>query len=256
MKKFALTLTILCAFCALAYTGERYSGKEKEMIQQAPPECDFYRAHEWDLMLWATYAFSANTGRRDNLFGDFRTGGFDGPNHVEDSAAGDPDEVIDIGHVGNDRFLNRDGAWGGGADAKYFFSKYWALGAEGFVLDANDNTAGAALATFTFRWPIGCSRFAPYVWGGVGVANGGSHTVKFFNEIHHGAGEVGNENEEEFRQDRTFNNTDSEVMGQFGGGLEIRITRHVGFMGDFAWNVLNDPDNDFGLARVGLTLSY
>jgi hypothetical protein len=253
MKKFALTLTILCAFCALAYTGERYSGKDKEVIQQAPPECDFYRAHEWDLMIWATYAFSGNTGRKTDL-SQFRPGDFE--NVVEDTAAGDTNQIIDIGQVSNDRFLNRDNAFGGGADAKYFFSKYWALGAEGFVLDANHNAAGAALATFTFRWPIGCSRFAPYVFGGFGAAGGGSHTSKFFNEIHHGAGEVGNENEEEFRADRTFNNTRTDVMGQFGGGLEIRITRHVGFMGDFAWNVLNRPDNDFGLARLGLTLSY
>ena len=250
MKKFALTLTILCALCALAYTGERYSGKEKEIIQQAPPECDFYRGHEWDLMLWTTYAFSGNTGQNTV----FRPGDFEA--RPEDSAGGDPNQVIDIGHVGNDRFLNTDSTFGGGADAKYFFSKYWAIGAEGFVLNANDNTAGGALATFTFRWPIGCSRFAPYVYTGFGAAGGGSKTKRFFNEIHHGAGEVGNENEEEFRADRTFNNTRTEAMGQFGGGLEIRITRHVGFMGDFAWNILNRPDNDFGMARVGLTLSY
>jgi hypothetical protein len=247
MKKFALTLTILCAFCAWAYSGlEGYSGKEKEMMQEAPPACDFYRAHEWDLMLWGGYAWVGNPGESN----DFRLSFF------EVNTPPGQDLVKDIGHVSNDRFINRDGAWAGGADVKYFFNKYWALGWEGFVVDANDNEAGATLATVTVRWPIGCSRFAPYIWGGLGLAGGGSHTVKFFNEIHHGSGESALENFDVFRADKTINNTDTEVMGQFGGGLEIRITRHVGMMGDFAWNVLNDPDNDFGLARFGLTLSY
>jgi len=251
MKKFALTLTILCAFCALAYTGERYSGKEKEIIQQAPPECDFYRAHEWDFEIWGAYAFSGNSGQNRN----FRPGDFEF-SRPEDSPIGDPNQIIDIGHVSNDRFMNKDSAFAGGGDIKYFFSKYWALGTEGFVLDANGNSAAGFLGTFTFRWPIGCSRFAPYVYTGFGGAGGGSKTRRFFEEIHHGSGEVGNENEEEFRVDHTFNNTRTEAMGQFGGGLEIRITRHVGFMGDFAWNVLNRPNNDFGMTRFGLTLSY
>ena|ERR1700704_3388472 len=251
MKKFALTLTILCALCALAYTGtEKYSGKDKEIVQQAVPECDLYRAHEWEFMIWGTYAFSGNSGQSHT----FRNGTFEGV--PENLPVGDSNQIIDIGHVSNDRYLNKDSAFGGGGDIKYFFSKYWGLGAEGFVVDSNDNTGGAGLATVTFRWPIGCSRFAPYVFGGFGAAGGGSHTVRFFEEIHHGAGEVGNENEEEFRHDKTFKNNTTNAVGQFGGGLEIRVTRHVGFMGDFAWNVLQRPNNDFGMARFGLTLSY
>ena len=164
MKKFTLTFTILCALCALAYTGtERYSGKEKEVMQPGPPPCDFFRAHEWDLDLWGAYAFPGNSGSNHDP-GDFRPGAFE---NVPEDTATDQNQAIDIGEVSHDRFLNRDGAWGGGGDIKYFFSKYWALGVEGFALDANDNIAGAGLGTFTFRWPIGCSRFAPYVFGGL-----------------------------------------------------------------------------------------
>jgi hypothetical protein len=43
---------------------------------------------------------------------------------------------------------------------------------------------------------------------------------------------------------------------QAGGGLEIRITHHIGLMGDFAWNFVSGPDNDFAMARFGVTLSY
>ncbi len=40
MKKLALTLTILTAFCALAYAGpEPYSGKEMKQIVPVPPSC-------------------------------------------------------------------------------------------------------------------------------------------------------------------------------------------------------------------------
>ena len=38
--------------------------------------------------------------------------------------------------------------------------------------------------------------------------------------------------------------------------MEIRITHHVGIMTDFAWNILSGPQNDFGMARAGVTLSY
>jgi len=241
MKRFTLTCTILCAFFALAYAGsESYSGKEKEVLQPAPPACDWYRAHEWDLNIWGTYAFPANTGRLDLPLKEFDNG----TDRFEN-------EEIDAGRISADTFINRDNAWGGGADIKFFFSKYWALGAEGFVLDANDNIGGAGLGTFTFRWPIGCSRFAPYAFGGFGALGGGSHTNRFHLERT-------NAFEEEIESDieRSGKNHRTLAIGQFGAGLEVRITRHIGVMGDFAWNVVQERDNDFGMARFGVTLSY
>src|SRR2546429_9727454 len=118
MKRFTLTFAILCAFFTLAYAGtESYSGKEKEVLQPAPPVCEWYRAHEWDLNIWGTYAFPANTGRLDLPFKEFDNG----PDRFDN-------EEIDAGRVSADTFINRDNAWGGGADIKFFFSKYWALG--------------------------------------------------------------------------------------------------------------------------------
>ena len=242
MKRFTLTLLILCAAGTLAYAGsERYSSKDKEVVQQAPPPCDWYRAHEWDFSFWGTFAFSGNPG----LINDFRPGDFDGG----------PDnpgtEHIDIGAARHDRFLNKDNALGGGLDVKYFFNKWMAIGAEGFIVDADANSAGGGLGTFTFRYPIGCSRFAPYVWGGFGAAGGGSHTVRFFNELNPAGG-----NEPEFRADQRVTSKHAEALGQVGAGMEIRITHHVGIMTDFAWNILSGPQNDFGMARAGVTLSY
>lgn len=260
MKKFALTFAILCALCALAYTGtERYSGKEKEVLQPAPPACEWYRAHEWNLNIWGTYAFPANTDRNEfhlgPLIGDLRFN--------EDFGGSQEDHTEqDVGHVSEDRFINRDNAWGGGADIKYFFGKHWALGVEGFVLDANDNIGGAGLATFTFRWPIGCSRFAPYAFAGGGVLGGGSHTIALFSDIHtateedQGPGSPADEEDEEFLEERAVHSKRNLAIGQFGAGLEVRITRHIGVMGDFAWNVVQEGNNDFGMARFGVTLSY
>jgi Outer membrane protein beta-barrel domain len=246
MKKSTLTFTIICAACAvgaLSYAGtEKYAGKE--IMQQAPAPCEWYRAHEWDLDVWGTIAFPVNTGH----FNDFRTGDFDSKPDLAEK------EHIDIGAWSQDRLINRDNAWGGGADIKYFFSKYWGLGVEGFVLDANDNIAGAGLMTFTLRYPIGCSRFAPYAWAGVGALGGGSHTVRFFNEQQN-LGQ-GTENEIEFRANQTLENKKALCIGQFGGGLEIRITRHIGVMGDVSYAAVQETNNDFWMARFGVTLSY
>ncbi len=226
-------------------------------MQQAPPPCEWYRAHEWDLDLWGTLAFAGNTG-----FNDFKNASeFDGPNVPEGSGnppgASDPNEHIDIGPYHSDRFLDKDNAWGGGVDVKYFFSKYWGLGLQGFVVDANNNSAGGAVGTLTIRYPIGCSRFAPYGWAGGGVAAGGTHSTWFFNEIHKVHFNRGVVSEREFRHpDTNIQNKHAEALGQFGAGMEVRITPRVGVMTDFAWNVLSGPDNNFGMLRFGATLSY
>jgi hypothetical protein len=259
MKRFTLTFTILCVFVTLAYAGtERYAGKEKEVLQPAPPACEWYRAHEWNLNLWGGYAFSADTGINSfSNTSDFETGVPEGSGTP--SGATDPNQIIPIGKYRNDQFIDRDGAWAGGADVKFFFSKYWALGAEGFVVDCNDNSGGAGLATFTFRFPIGCSRFAPYAWGGFGGLSGGSHSEWFFEETHHVKTGINGPfvREFELRHARSIENKHTDPVGQFGGGIEVRITKHIGLMGDFAWQVVGRDDNkDFGLGRFGVTLSY
>jgi hypothetical protein len=51
-------------------------------------------------------------------------------------------------------------------------------------------------------------------------------------------------------------NRQTEGIGQFGGGLEVRFTRHIGWLNDFSWNVVNGPHNNFGMARSGLNFSF
>src|SRR5436309_942720 len=48
----------------------------------------------------------------------------------------------------------------------------------------------------------------------------------------------------------------SEGIGQFGGGIEVRITPHIGWVSDFSWNVVNGPNNNFGMVRTGVNFAF
>jgi hypothetical protein len=45
-------------------------------------------------------------------------------------------------------------------------------------------------------------------------------------------------------------------MGQFGGGLEVRVTPHIGLLSDFSWNVVDGTDNNFGMVRMGINFAF
>jgi len=144
MKKLTLSLCALVALGSAAFAGtETYSKESKAVV---PPPCpQWYADNEFNLSIHGVYAFSGDSDNNNGLNS------------------------------------NWDNAWGGAIDAKYFFHRYFGLGVQGFFLSAdsdnngfnnNDdsNGVGGILGTFTLRFPINCSRFAPYVWvGGGGV---------------------------------------------------------------------------------------
>jgi hypothetical protein len=245
-RSFALTTVCLALMAVpgiLLAGPEPYSGKEMKETVAPPPEC-WYRDNEWNVGVWGAYAFS----QTDNN----RTG-------IEDT-----DDLAIYGTY--DRFLSADHAWGGGLDAKYFSHRYFGVGIEGFGLDGrtlhavldhgsqaaseerynvDHHLVGGVLATLTLRYPIGCSRFAPYVWAGGGGIFGGRNDRP-----------VGHDAVTPSLADHFDNGDESRGMGQFGGGLEIRITRHIGVTGDFSWNVLDGPNNNFGMARTGINFAF
>jgi hypothetical protein len=256
MKRSILTLAVLTALSQLAYSGTApYSGKD--MKQVAPPPCpEWYGDNEWNINLWGTYAFTG-TEYAPNL---------DLVDLIQSTTEG---QTV-LGTF--DKYLGGDHAWGGGMDIKYFFHRYFGVGVEGFVLNAHrgagfdlesngldvfihekrseNRAVGEVLGTFTLRYPIPCSRFSPYVWAGGGIIWGGGERdeiifdgfggdfapVPLYHTVHHG--------------------TTSEAVGQFGGGLEFRVTPHIGWMNDFSWNVINGPQNNFGMVRSGLTFAF
>jgi hypothetical protein len=251
MKKLTLTFCALFALVvvapALYADGPEPSSKEKEVMQPAPPVCDFYRAHEWDLSIWGAYAFAADTGQfnvpnddpffPDNDVSNTTFLSFLGiPLTVLSSSVPanfNPNERVNIGQVSKNQLFARDDVWGGGADVKYFWSRYFGVGVEGVGLAAKTNFAGGGLLTLTGRYPFG--RFAPYVTGGIGFIDGGATLYKFFNEKNVVTNGVIT-NEHEFWTVDPVANNHVRALGQIGAGLEFRVTCHIGLMADFTWN--------------------
>ena len=140
MKKLTLSLCALVALGSAAFAGTETYSKDSKSV--TPPPCpQWYADQEFNISLSGVYAFSGN----DNTF--------------------------------------LDHGWGGAIDAKYFFHRYFGIGVQGFYLaaDRNDDfngfvvnnnddsdNVGGILGTFTLRFPMSCSRFAPYVWVGGG----------------------------------------------------------------------------------------
>lgn len=262
MKKLTLTFCALFALLVVApaiYADgpERMSGKDKEVMQPAPPVCDFYRAHEWDMSIWGAWMFASDTGQFDvpnddpffpdvdPFVTDVATGFFAEPRQYN------PNERINLGQVSKNQLFARDDTWGGGVDFKYFWSRYFGVGLEGVGIAAKTNFAGGGLVTLTARYPFG--RFAPYVTGGIGFIDGGATLYKYFNEKHQYAqvtdtvlipprsveAVVG---EHEFWTVDPVYNHHVRPLGQIGAGLEYRMTCHIGLMADFTWNFVFGQD--------------
>jgi hypothetical protein len=264
MKKLTLTFCALIALFAAAPAifadGPVDSGK-KEVMQPAPPVCDFYRAHEWDLGIWGAYAFGGTTGQNnvpneDPFVPDEDPNTTDiGTGFFGEQGADNPNERFNIGQVSKNMLFGRDDSWGGGVDVKYFWSKYFGVGLEGLGLAAKTNFAGGGVLTFTARYPWG--RFAPYVTGGMGFIDGGSTEYKFFNEknvigtvssgfLPNGAPDSRTGfviNEHEFWTVDPVSNHHIRALGQLGVGMEYRVTCHIGLMTDFTWNFVFGQDH-------------
>jgi hypothetical protein len=240
----------------VAYSGS-HSGKDsgKEMKQIAPPPCPgWYGDREWNVNLWGTYAFTNTEFAPNPSLVDI----------VQSTSEGNP--VLGT----YDHYIGGDHAWGGGADLKYFFCRYAGLGVEGFALDASkpgfnifedqavpifvhqrinhNHTVGAILGTLTLRYPIPCTRLAPYAWGGVGAIFGGGE-----NDVVHTQGPPDafavNAQTEHF-------GSKTEVLSQFGIGLEFRFARNFGWTNDLSFGLISGPQNNFGMFRSGLNLAF
>jgi hypothetical protein len=260
MKRLILIFISLCAFQGLAYSGsysETYSGKG-----EVAPCPEWYGNNEWNVSIWGTYSFT-------------------GTEFAPNPSLVDLIQSTSEGHTvfGTfDRYVGNDHAWGGGADIKYFFARYFGIGIQGFGLDAKRSSfeidsrpldgilvlehttdrrvVGSVLGTITLRYPIPCSRFSPYAWAGVGAIFGGGERDKVITSEIPGAPET-EEGEVPFVNARTEHfDSRTELMGQFGGGLEYRFTRNIGWTGDFNWNVVNGAHNDFGMFRTGINFAF
>src|SRR4030081_1325144 len=223
MKKLVLCLLGSGVIASAAFAGVDYSGKEMKQVAAPPPCPQWYADREFNVSLWGTYIFTGNNWQ-------------------------------------DDRYLEADHAWGGGIDLKYFFMRYIGVGIEGWAVAARqarqdinfdfsdgtsdsgfpapgvhheNNPIGAVLGTLTLRYPIPCTRFSPYLFGGAGaIFVGGQRPIdRLFAE----------DNAEGLDVIRTVGHTGSETLaiGQVGGGMEIRLTPHIGWVSDFSWNFVD-----------------
>jgi hypothetical protein len=224
MKKLTLSLCAAIAMASAVYAGETYTKESKSVV---PPPCpQWYADNEFNLTLSGVYMFTGNDWRDDQYF------------------------AVDHG-------------WGGALDAKYFVHRYFGFGVQvwgarinsheifdnGFSRvwgDEESNFGGGILGTFTLRFPISCSRWAPYVWVGGGGVWGGGRDHDFFLDSTQPLGVVRHE----------FEDSNAKIVGQVGGGFEIRFTPKVGWTNDISWNVVSGADNNFGMARTGINFAF
>jgi hypothetical protein len=131
-------------------------------------------------------------------------------------------------------------AWGGGVDAAYFPWLYAGFRVQGSVINLipGDRTAGTISGNFIFRYPLDLLwpnvHLAPYGVAGVGGLIDGYNGL---------------------RPNGTLR-TASEVLGDFGGGLEYRFTPHIGLFGETLYNVVNGPRNNFLQVNWGLRYAF
>jgi hypothetical protein len=225
MKKLTLSLCAAVAMTSAAFAGTETYSKESKSV--TPPPCpQWYADNEFNLTLSGVYLATGNDWRDDRYF------------------------AIDHG-------------WGGALDAKYFVHRYFGFGVQGWAARANTNDIldngftrvrsgedshiiGGVLGTFTLRFPIACSRFAPYFWLGGGGVFGGGRDHDFVLDPTQPLGIVR----------REFDNSKTKAVGQVGGGFEVRFTPHVGWTNDISWNVVSGSDNNFGMARTGINFAF
>jgi hypothetical protein len=118
--------------------------------------------------------------------------------------------------------------WGGGLDVAYFPWLYGGFRFQGSALNIShaDQTAGIVTYDAVLRYPLDLVlpnfHLAPYAFGGVGGLLGGLDGTNRFGRVR----------------------TDSKVLGNFGGGLEYRLTPHVGIFTEAAYDLIDGPSNN------------
>ena len=247
MKTCSLFVYACLAFMSQAQAGsEALSSKD---LAAAPPCSRWYADQEWNVSVWGAYASTEH---------DYPT--------LQNSNRAFEFSITGAKRLDYDHYLEADHAWGGGVDAKFFFARYFGFGFEGYAIRArqsypdvnvnffnlggqnfartahDERTIGAVLGSFTLRYPIPGCRLAPYLFAGGGaIFNGGQRST-----IIAPADD----------QVSVRSGSRTSLIGQIGGGLEVRLTPHLGILNDFTWNVVDGSHNNFGLVRSGLNFAF
>ena len=112
-----------------------------------------------------------------------------------------------------------DGA-GGGIGASYFFTEMFGVMGRAYWWDT-DSVITSITASAVLRAPIQSVCLAPYVYGGLG-----GHF-----------------------------NSENQIGGHLGAGLEFRMTERLGIFSDFTYTWADKTD-DWGMYTLGLRLAF
>jgi hypothetical protein len=139
--------------------------------------------------------------------------------------------------------------WGGGIDVQYFPLLYVGFAIEGDFFNEipGDFFGSTVTGNVILRYPLDLKfpgvHLAPYVFGGVG---GLFNSNNAFTRV----ATFGHANRLNRRD------TDNEVLGDGGLGLEYRFTPHIGVFSDVRYNLVNGPKNNFPSTRFGLRYAF
>jgi hypothetical protein len=125
--------------------------------------------------------------------------------------------------------------------------------------------AGVLTGDFMLRLPLDDFwpgvHLAPYFFAGLGGIIVGSvgegHSVSETFAVTNAAGQTRDVTFTGRRVDAIRNNIgDDRVLAHFGGGLEYRITPHIGIFGEAGYDLVNGASNDFIQTNFGLRYAF
>lgn len=125
-----------------------------------------------------------------------------------------------IDHVSRAR-VRQNTRLGLGAGVNYFFTQNMGISADAYAEDTRGAVIDSSSVSFTYRFPLGQSGFAPYAFGG-----GGRH----------------------FEDVRTW-------FAQVGAGVEYRFTPHVGMFLE-ARGVVPNETKYYTVGRLGMRYAF
>lgn len=130
MKKLFCTLLLTAVAIPAMQAGPTVTTTQEMKsgpVAPAPQEC--FRAHEWNLDVFAAYGFSKSSS--DRVF--------------------------------------EDPEWGGGLAVGYYFNHYIGVSLEGFLMDTEADATGAVSLNLVARYPMQDRCIAPYLFAGGGL---------------------------------------------------------------------------------------
>ena len=235
MKKIiVLTVVVIASQAVAIFAGEPMVSSKQVIAPPPPPPVSFFRGNEFDIGVFATYVTGTNGG------GSRTTRTFD-------------DETFTLSSSGSAH------GWGGGMDFTYFLPwKYAGFRFQGAGLDLSTRNltltssngssrsgsgsaaAGVITGDFILRLPLDdfwpSVHLAPYIFGG----GGGLFTGAGGNTINTRFPGVNNR-----LNNASTNVSNNRGVGNVGGGLEYRVTPHIGLFGEAGYNWVGGGNHNF-----------